>query len=197
MEQNEYLYWITEILRVDVIYAFGLYSIVLFSLRLILKRKTFLNQLDQTACWVVITAGIIFTIVWLVNLLLSYLQLETDLDKAAFEQRMFGKYWLGYWLQPVFWIALTQLLWFNSIRKRLLFRMIISFFMLLSFERIVIIITSLHRDYLPSSWSLGIGLTFWDVLLNILLKTTFFTVLVLVIHFVPNAARLLVSRKTQ
>ena len=44
--------------------------------------------------------------------------------------------------------------WFKKLRTNMLFVWIISIFVNIGmwFERFVIIVTSLHRDYLPSSW---------------------------------------------
>lgn len=47
-------------------------------------------------------------------------------------------------------------MWFRKLRRSLLFTFIISIVVNIGmwFERYVIIVTSLHRDYLPSSWSM-------------------------------------------
>ena len=49
-----------------------------------------------------------------------------------------------------------QLMWFRKLRRSLLFTFIISIVVNIGmwFERYVIIVTSIHRDYLPSSWSM-------------------------------------------
>jgi molybdopterin-containing oxidoreductase family membrane subunit len=49
-----------------------------------------------------------------------------------------------------------QLLWFKKLRRNLTFTFILSIFVNIGmwFERFVIVVTSLHRDYLPSSWSM-------------------------------------------
>ena len=52
------------------------------------------------------------------------------------------------------------------------------------FERFVIIISSLHRDYLPSSWDMYYP-TFWDISLFLGSFGLFFTLFFLFIRFVP------------
>jgi len=44
--------------------------------------------------------------------------------------------------------------WFKKLRQNMVFVWIVSIFVNIGmwFERFVIIVTSLHRDYLPSSW---------------------------------------------
>jgi molybdopterin-containing oxidoreductase family membrane subunit len=47
-------------------------------------------------------------------------------------------------------------MWFRKLRRSLLFTFFISIVVNIGmwFERYVIIVTSIHRDYLPSSWSM-------------------------------------------
>ena len=49
-----------------------------------------------------------------------------------------------------------QFMWFKKLRTNLIFTFLISIVVNIGmwFERFVIIVTSLHRDYLPSSWSM-------------------------------------------
>jgi molybdopterin-containing oxidoreductase family membrane subunit len=47
-------------------------------------------------------------------------------------------------------------MWFKKLRRSLLFTFVISIVVNIGmwFERYVIIVSSIHRDYLPSSWSM-------------------------------------------
>jgi molybdopterin-containing oxidoreductase family membrane subunit len=53
-------------------------------------------------------------------------------------------------------VITPQLFWFRKLRRSIVATFIISIFVNIGmwFERFVIIVTSLHRDYLPSSWSM-------------------------------------------
>jgi hypothetical protein len=51
-------------------------------------------------------------------------------------------------------------------------------------ERFVIIITSLHRDFLPSSWGM-FAPTFWDIAMFAGTLGFFFTLVFLFIRFLP------------
>ncbi|MCC6166550.1 MAG: DUF3341 domain-containing protein [Caldilineaceae bacterium] len=77
--------------------------------------------------------------------------------------RSFGPYWWAFWLLMACNIVTPQTLWFARVRRTpiLLFivALIINFGMWL--ERYVIIVVSLHRDFLPSSWGIYAG-TIWD-----------------------------------
>jgi hypothetical protein len=56
------------------------------------------------------------------------------------------------WIQLLVWIVASQLLWFESCRRNRWLRLVIAAVLFFSFEKYVIIVTSLHRDYIPSSW---------------------------------------------
>lgn len=176
----ETLHFISEILRVDIIIAFGFYTVAFFLVRYFSKHKGLLNGFDRTAIKVVIFSGIVFGILWIFRLFISYLEIENEMDKIAFTQRLTGKYSFGIWLQPLFWVFLSQLLWYKKIANNLIYRLLLSLMFLVSFERMVVIATSLHRDYLPSSWSLGMN--FGQVLVGITGKVLVFILIVGVVH---------------
>ena len=55
------------------------------------------------------------------------------------------------------------------------------------FERFVIVVTSLHRDFLPSSWGMY-ALTFWDYAILVGSFGLFFTLFLLFVRFLPVVA---------
>jgi molybdopterin-containing oxidoreductase family membrane subunit len=77
--------------------------------------------------------------------------------------RMFGPYFAGFWAIIVCNVGVTQLLWFRQVRTHPLVLFVVSMFIQLGMwlERYVIVITSLHRDFLPSSWGMYYP-TVWD-----------------------------------
>jgi molybdopterin-containing oxidoreductase family membrane subunit len=100
--------------------------------------------------------------------------------------RMTGPYWYMYWLLIACNVVAVQLLWFKKVRSTpaLLFVMslIVNFGMWL--ERYVIVVTSLHRDFLPSSWGMYSG-TRWDIALYIGTIGLFLSLLFLFIRVLP------------
>lgn len=56
------------------------------------------------------------------------------------------------WIQLLIWIVASQLLWFAFCRRNRWLRIIIAAVLFFSFEKFVIIVTSFHRDYIPSNW---------------------------------------------
>src|SRR5262249_34973273 len=77
--------------------------------------------------------------------------------------RMFGPYGWSYWLLIACNVVIPQSLWFKLVRNNVPLLFAVSIVVLLGMwlERFVIVITSLHRDFLPSSWGMY-SPTFWD-----------------------------------
>ena len=79
-----------------------------------------------------------------------------EYEQYAFLNRATGPYWWAYWAMMTCNVFSPQLMWIKKLRTSILFSFFISIVVNIGmwFERFVIIVTSLHRDYLPSSWSM-------------------------------------------
>ena len=77
--------------------------------------------------------------------------------------RWTGPYWPAYWLLILCNGLTPQLLWSKKVRYNIPALFIISLIVSLGMwlERFMIVVVSLHRDYLPSSWGMYYG-TIWD-----------------------------------
>ena len=75
-------------------------------------------------------------------------------ERFMMQNRWFGPYAVFYWWLIIFNIVIPQVLWFPKIRANTAWLFMISLVILVGMwlERFVIIVTSLSRDYLPSSW---------------------------------------------
>ncbi|MEK6543750.1 MAG: NrfD/PsrC family molybdoenzyme membrane anchor subunit, partial [Elusimicrobiota bacterium] len=76
-------------------------------------------------------------------------------ERFAFLNRAKGPYWWGFATMVVCNVLTPQLLWSPKVRANLwlVFPITIAINIGMWMERFVIIVTSLHRDFLPSSWS--------------------------------------------
>ena len=83
-----------------------------------------------------------------------------------------------------------QLFWFKKIRTSFAISFVMSIFINIGmwFERFVIIVTSLHRDYLPSSWTM-FHPTFVDIGVFIGTIGSFFTLFLLFARVFPVIAQ--------
>ena len=102
------------------------------------------------------------------------------------QERPYGTYWKTYWSLIACNCMAVQTMWFPAFRHRILFVWVISLIVNLGMwlERYVIVVTSLHADYLPSSWGVYGG-TMWDYLTLFGSMGLFVTLLFLFIRFLP------------
>ena len=77
-------------------------------------------------------------------------------EQYAFINRATGPYWWAYATMMTANVISPQLFWVKKIRTSIVSTFIISIIVNIGmwFERFVIVVTSLHRDYLPSSWAM-------------------------------------------
>jgi Ni/Fe-hydrogenase subunit HybB-like protein len=77
-----------------------------------------------------------------------------EAEQSAFWLRAFGPYWISTWVMIICNGVLPQLLWFKKLRTNVPFLFVLSVFINIGmwFERYVIIISSLSREYVPAVW---------------------------------------------
>ena len=100
--------------------------------------------------------------------------------------RMHGPYAAYYWALIVCNIVTPQFLWIKKVRSNLLVLWLISIVVSIGMwlERFVIVVTSLHRDFLPSSWGMYQA-SMWDWTMFVGTIGFFFTLLFLFLRFLP------------
>jgi Ni/Fe-hydrogenase subunit HybB-like protein len=110
-------------------------------------------------------------------------------ERFVFINRAFGPYWWAYWTMFSCNVLTPQLFWIKWFRKNIWAMFVISIFVNIGmwFERFVIIVTSLHRDFLPSSWAMYHP-TIWEYITLLGSFGLFFTLLCLFVRFVPMVA---------
>ncbi len=112
-----------------------------------------------------------------------------EYEQYMMANRMGGPYGHMYWML-IFCNGLTpQLLWFRKIRRNILILFVISLVVNVGMwlERFVIVVTSLHRDFLPSSWDMYYP-TFWDWAIYLGSIGQFLVLFFLFLRFVPMIA---------
>ena len=192
---NENIISILKTLTVDFFTAFGLYSFLFLISSIFINKATF-YKFDEEAKKFISFVGFLYIIIWFLGIFVYYIESSPE-ERTGIINRMFGKYWFGIWIQPLFWFLLSQIFRIKLFSKNILIRIFASFFLIFSIERLVIISTSLHRDYLPSSWTmysdLGIYSSFF--ILSILLKILFFMLFVWLFTFIANKINQLRNNK--
>ena len=107
-------------------------------------------------------------------------------EKYMMLNRMFGPLGWAYWCLILTNIAIPQLLWVRWCRTNIMALFLISMSINIGMwlERFVIIVVSLHRDFLPSSWA-SYAPTVWDFGLFIGTMGLFMTLMFLFLRILP------------
>jgi molybdopterin-containing oxidoreductase family membrane subunit len=100
--------------------------------------------------------------------------------------RSFGPYGWAFWTLMLCNVLIPQALWFDGVRSRplLLFVIAIVINVGMWLERYVIIVVSLHRDFLPSAWGMYAG-TIWDWATFVGTLGLFLTLIFLFVRVLP------------
>ncbi|MDO6596375.1 polysulfide reductase NrfD [Oceanihabitans sp. 2_MG-2023] len=112
---------------------------------------------------VIMITGSIVGVAYITELFIAWYS-GVEYEQFAFLNRATGPYWWAYWAMMTCNVFSPQFMWFKKLRTSIMFSFFISIIVNIGmwFERFVIIVTSLHRDYLPSSWTM-FSPTFVDI----------------------------------
>ncbi|NQX76651.1 NrfD/PsrC family molybdoenzyme membrane anchor subunit [Gilvibacter sp.] len=112
---------------------------------------------------VIMITGSIVGVAYITELFIAWYS-GVEYEQYAFLNRATGPYWWAYWAMMTCNVFSPQFMWFPKLRRSIMFSFFISIVVNIGmwFERFVIIVTSLHRDYLPSSWTM-FSPTFVDI----------------------------------
>ncbi|MCC5929825.1 MAG: polysulfide reductase NrfD [Cyclobacteriaceae bacterium] len=134
---------------------------------------------------IIIVTGSIVGVAYLTELFMAWYS-GVPAEQYAFYNRALGPYAWAYWIMMTCNVISPQLFWFKKIRTSLWATFILSIVVNIGmwFERFVIIVTSLHRDFLPSSWAMFYP-TLYDVGVYLFTFGLFFTLFFLFAKFFP------------
>jgi molybdopterin-containing oxidoreductase family membrane subunit len=138
---------------------------------------------------VIIVTGSMVGVAYLTELFMSWYS-GVEYEQYCFLNRATGPYWWAYWSMMTCNVISPQLFWFKKLRTSLMFTFILSIVVNIGmwFERFVIIVPTLARTFLPSTWNMY-SPTFVD--LGIYLGTIgmFFTFFLLFCRVFPVLAQ--------
>jgi len=134
---------------------------------------------------IVMVTGSIVGIAYITELFMAWYS-GVEYEQYAFLNRTSGPYWWAYATMMTCNVISPQLFWFKKIRTSIAASFILSIMVNIGmwFERFVIIVTSLHRDYLPSSWAM-FHPTLYDMGVYLFTFGFFFTAFFLFAKFFP------------
>jgi Ni/Fe-hydrogenase subunit HybB-like protein len=134
---------------------------------------------------VMLTTGLVVAYGYLMEVFFAYYS-GNDYERYLAINRALGPYWWTYWALIACNVLAPQLFWFRAARRNVLLMFVVSIIINIGMwlERFVIIVISLHRDFLPSSWE-NYSPTIWDWAQLVGSIGLFFTLLFLFLRLLP------------
>jgi Ni/Fe-hydrogenase subunit HybB-like protein len=134
---------------------------------------------------VMLATGLMVAYGYLMEVLLGWYN-GNKYEVGMLFSRFKGPYWPAYWMLILCNIVIPQLLWWKRFRMNIVLLWCITIVINIGMwlERFVIVVISLHRDFLPSSWGIYHP-TFWDLTLFFGTVGFFMTLICLFIRFIP------------
>jgi molybdopterin-containing oxidoreductase family membrane subunit len=169
------------------IYAgFAMVMTLAIPLRAIYRLEDFITLRHlQNMAMIILATGLIVAYGYLMEVFMAWYG-SNPYESYMAVNRMRGPYAPLYWALIFCNVLVPQVLWSRRVRSRVgaLFAVAIVVNVGMWLERYIIVVTSLHRDFLPSSWGMYAG-TVWDWAIYVGTIGLFFALLFLFIRFLP------------
>ncbi|MFC7523864.1 NrfD/PsrC family molybdoenzyme membrane anchor subunit [Parapedobacter sp. GCM10030251] len=169
--------------------GFAMVQTLLLVMRKVLNFENYITMFHiESMNKIIMVTGSIVGIAYLTELFIAWYS-GSEYEMYAFANRIAGPYWWAYWTMMTCNVISPQLFWFKKIRTSIPISWVLSIVVNIGmwFERFVIIVTSLHRDYIPSSWAMFYP-TWTDVGVFVGSIGLFFTLFLLFLRFLPGIA---------
>jgi len=152
-----------------------------------LKDLVTLRHLENM-CKIIIATGTIVGYAYAMEFFIAWYG-GNRYEQFAFINRAFGPYAWAYWTMVTCNVLSPQIFWFKKFRTSPWLMFAVSIFVNIGmwFERFVITVTSLHRDFLPSSWGY-FAPTMMDIYTFAGSFGLFFTLFLLFCRYLPVVA---------
>ena len=141
---------------------------------------------------VIVLTGSIVGCAYLTELFIAWYG-QNQYEWFAFKENranLFSPYGWSYWLMMFCNVISPQLFWSRKLRRNITVTFFMSIIVNIGmwFERFVIIVTSVYRDFLPSSWSTYYSPTIWEIGFYLGTFGLFFTCFFLFAKYFPVIA---------
>ena len=161
---------------------------------LIIARKVYsirniitMDHLEKMAIIILLT-GTMVGFAYITEFFIAWYS-QVEYEQYAFLNRATGPYAWAYWTMMSCNLLFPQFFWIKRLRRNIPFLFVTSIIVNIGmwFERFVITVTSLHRDYLPSSWDY-FNPTIVDVLTFAGSFGLFLTLFLIFLRYLPMVA---------
>jgi Ni/Fe-hydrogenase subunit HybB-like protein len=166
--------------------GFAMVMVLAIPIRAIYRLEDFITMRHlQNMAKVMLATGMIVAYGYLMENFTAWYS-ANPFERSQTLNRWTGPYAPVFWALIFFNILIPQVLWLKRVRTsvRLLFLVALSVNVGMWLERFIIVVTSLHRDFLPSAWNMYYP-TFWDWSTYIGTIGLFFALLFLFLRFLP------------
>jgi Ni/Fe-hydrogenase subunit HybB-like protein len=166
--------------------GFAMVMVLAIPIRAIYGLQDFITARHlQNMAKVMLATGLIVAYGYMMEGFMSWYS-AGEYERYMMLNRMKGPYGLAYWALILTNIVIPQALWLQRVRSNVMTLWLIALTVNIGMwlERFVIVVTSLHRDFLPSSWAMYYP-TFWDWSTYFGTIGLFFALLFLFLRFLP------------
>ena len=169
--------------------GFGMVLTLMIPVRKLFKLEDFITARHlENVSKILLTTGMLVGYAYLMEFFVAWYG-ANPYESYTFIARMFGPYWWAYWSMIACNVIVPQIFWFKRARASVPVLFIASILVNIGmwFERFVIIVTSLTRDFMPSSWDY-FSPTKWDILTYLGSFGLFTTLFCLFLRYLPVVA---------
>jgi len=173
--------------------GFAMVQSLLIITRKVLKLEDYITieHIDVMNKIIVLTGSIV-GIAYLTELFIAWYSMSPYENFAFMQNRVnpLSPYGWAYYIMMGCNVLSPQIFWFRKLRRNLTVTFFMSVIVNIGmwFERFVIIVTSIYREYLPSGWSTYYAPTIWEVGFYLGTFGLFFTFYFLFSKFFPVIA---------
>jgi len=136
--------------------GFAMVLTLVITMRGLYRMNDFITDSHIDAvCRVLIFISLIMGTAYMTEIFMAWYSGSEYETYMFFRNRLFGEYALQFWIMFTANAVVPQLFWFKKMRRNMFVVFTISIIINIGmwFERFNIVVTSLSRDYLPSSWA--------------------------------------------
>ena len=169
--------------------GFGMVLTLLIPLRSMCHLEDIITKRHiDVMCKVTLATGCIVSYAYVMEFIIAWYS-GSAMEKFHFMNRALGPMWWGWVMMMGCNMIVPQLFWFKKVRNNLVLVFIMSIFINIGmwFERFVIVVVGLYREFLPSNW--GYYMPTWvDICTYLGTFGLFFTCFLLFMRFLPMIA---------
>lgn len=179
-----------HIIDVNLMFSLVPCILVLMLIDFVFKNKAKAKAALNIIRWFVIGYSLVTVTVYLFGMILRP-------EEYAFVNRATGPYWFAYWLMLFCAVILPFTLFIKKLASKYLYVLLVMILMKSGsyFERFVIMVTSIHRDYLPSDYKHSEWNSLWLFLGMIFLQGTILAIILLAIVEIKERFKTALEKK--